>query len=73
MTQASQAADYRIVVEGIDVTLIVTLVPDGVFPKASRPNASFSLLPASRCKAEGGMRSAFPPYAYVLKSRRSFI
>jgi len=39
---------YRIIVEVIDVTLIVTLVADGVFPKASRPNASFSLLQALR-------------------------
>jgi hypothetical protein len=35
---------YRIVVEVIYVPLIVTLVADGVFPKASLPNASFSLL-----------------------------
>jgi len=34
---------YRIVVEVINVPLIVTLVAAGVFPKASRPNASFSL------------------------------
>jgi hypothetical protein len=35
---------YRIVVDVINVTLIVTLVADGVFPKAPLPNASFSLL-----------------------------
>jgi hypothetical protein len=34
------------VVEVINVTLIVTRVADGVFPKASLPNASFSLLQA---------------------------
>jgi len=39
---------YRIIVEVIDVTLIVTLVTDGVFTKASLPNASFSLLQAPR-------------------------
>jgi hypothetical protein len=32
------------VVEIINVMLIVSLVADGVFPKASRPKASFSLL-----------------------------
>jgi hypothetical protein len=39
---------YRIVVDVINVTLIVALVADDVFPKASRPNASFSLLQAPR-------------------------
>jgi hypothetical protein len=37
---------YRIVVKVIYVTLIITLVADDVFPKTSRPNASFSLLSA---------------------------
>jgi hypothetical protein len=37
---------YRIVVEVINVALIVSLITDGVFPKASRPNDSFSLLQA---------------------------
>jgi len=37
---------YRIVVEVIHVTLIITLVADDVFPKTSLPNASFSLLQA---------------------------
>jgi len=36
------------VVEVIDVTLIVTLVADSVFPKAPLTNASFSLLQAPR-------------------------
>ena len=53
---------YRIVAEVINVTFIVTLVADGGFPKASRPNASFSLLQAPRLKAGGGMRFTFPPY-----------
>jgi len=35
-----------IIVEVINVTRIVTLVADGVFPKASLPNASLSLLQA---------------------------
>jgi hypothetical protein len=35
---------YRIVVEVINVTFMVTLASDDVFPKASRPNASISLL-----------------------------
>jgi len=35
---------YLIVVDVIYMTLIVTLITDGVFPKASRPNASLSLL-----------------------------
>jgi hypothetical protein len=36
---------YRIVVDVIHVMLlIITLVADDVFPKTSRPNASFSLL-----------------------------
>jgi hypothetical protein len=39
---------YRIVVEVIHVTLIITLVAAGAFPKTSRPNASLSLLPAPR-------------------------
>jgi hypothetical protein len=34
----------RIVVDIIYVTLIVTLITDGMFLKASLPNASFSLL-----------------------------
>jgi hypothetical protein len=62
---------YRIVVEVINVTLIVTLVADGVFPKASRPNASFPLLRGAGLKAEGGMRFAFPPYGYGIKNRDS--
>jgi hypothetical protein len=37
---------YRIVVEVIHVTLIVTLIADEVFPKTPLPNASFSLPPA---------------------------
>jgi len=37
---------YRIVVDVINVALIVTLVADGVFPKASLQNASLSLLQA---------------------------
>jgi len=37
---------YRIVGEVIYMTLIVTLITDDVFPKASLPNASFSLLQA---------------------------
>jgi hypothetical protein len=36
------------VVEVIDVTLIITLVEDSVFPKASLTNAPFSLLQAPR-------------------------
>ena len=35
---------YRIAVDVINVLLIVTLVADGVFPIASLPNASLSLL-----------------------------
>jgi hypothetical protein len=35
---------YRIVVDVIHVTLIVTHITDDVFPKTSLPNASFSLL-----------------------------
>ena len=35
---------YRIVVEVIYMTLIVTLITDDMFPKASLPNAPFSLL-----------------------------
>ncbi len=35
---------YRIVVEVIYLTLIVTLITDDRFPKASLPKASFSLL-----------------------------
>jgi hypothetical protein len=37
---------YRIVVDVIYMTLIVTLITDDVFPKASRQNASLSLLQA---------------------------
>jgi len=37
---------YRIVVNVIYVTLIITFVADDVFPKTSLPNASFSLLSA---------------------------
>jgi hypothetical protein len=33
---------HRIVVKVIYMTLIFTLITDDVFPKASRPNASFS-------------------------------
>jgi hypothetical protein len=36
---------YRIVVEVIYLTLIVTLITADVLPKASLPNASFSFLP----------------------------
>ena len=39
---------YRIVVDVIHVTLIITFVADDVFPKASLPNASLSLLQAPR-------------------------
>jgi len=35
---------YRIVVDVIYMTLIVILITDDMFPKASLPNASFSLL-----------------------------
>ena len=35
---------YRIVVDVICMTLIVTLLVDDVFPKASLPNATFSFL-----------------------------
>jgi len=35
---------YRIVVDVIYMTFIVTLITDDVFPKASLPNAPFSLL-----------------------------
>jgi len=35
---------YRIVMDVIHVTLIITLVPDDVFPETSLPNASFSFL-----------------------------
>ena len=52
---------YRIVADVIHVTLIITLVGDGVFPKASRPNASFFTSSNGGMKAEGGMRFAFPP------------
>jgi hypothetical protein len=38
-------------VEVILVTLIFKLVADDVFPKTSRPNASFSLLPALYLKS----------------------
>ena len=39
---------YRIVVDVIPVTLIITLVADDVFPKTSLPNASLSLLQVPR-------------------------
>ena len=42
------------------MTLIVTLIADGVFPKASHPTTSFSFLQGG--PKEGGMRFAFPPY-----------
>jgi hypothetical protein len=35
---------YRIVVDVIHVTLIITLVADDVFPKTPLPNTSFPLL-----------------------------
>ena len=35
---------YRIVMNIINVTLIVLLIRDNVFPKASLPNATFTLL-----------------------------
>ena len=38
----------RIVVDVIYMTLIIKIVSDDVFPKASLPNASFSLLQAPR-------------------------
>jgi hypothetical protein len=37
---------YRIVVDVIHVTLIITLVADDVFPKTPLPNTSFPLLQA---------------------------
>jgi hypothetical protein len=45
---SSRDRALRIVVEVINVTLILTLVADGVFPKASLPDVSFSLLQAPR-------------------------
>jgi hypothetical protein len=35
---------YRIMIDVIDVTLIIPLVAEDVFPKTSQPNALFSLL-----------------------------
>ena len=40
----NMAMIYRIVMEVIHMPLIITLITDDVFPKASLPNASFSLL-----------------------------
>jgi|WetSurMetagenome_2_1015567.scaffolds.fasta_scaffold1200878_1 hypothetical protein len=42
---------YRIVVQVIDVTHIVSFMMDDVFPKASRPNGSFSRRDALRFPA----------------------
>jgi len=52
---------YRIVVEVINVTRIVTLVADGVFPKASLPNASFSFLQTAGWKPKAGCASLSRP------------
>jgi hypothetical protein len=53
---------YGVVVDVIHVTLVIPLIADDMFPKASLPDVTFCLPQTPRSLPEGGMRCAFPPY-----------
>jgi hypothetical protein len=62
---------YRIVVQVIDVTLIVTFTTDDLFPKASRPNGSFSRRDALRFPALRATGYGLSAVSFQLSAKRT--